>query len=187
MRISLTFRLVATFLTGGGEAGAPARIWGQGAAGKARADARPAVSGDAAAARRLLAAFGAENRGGGGGATGFAWEAAYGRGSDVLHLARAPPERRVLFLGDDGAENAEARARLDGAGGGYEVVEAPPPPLLPSGLPLALEGAGAPPPPAAGRSWSWRRRRRVCLRDADALHTEVEGARAIALYLDGCR
>jgi len=76
-RISLTFRRIGTFLTP-----PPAqRIYGQGATGKTRAEARPVVQGGAQA-ERLLVAFGAENH-----QSEFDWDEAYGEGSDVLHFA----------------------------------------------------------------------------------------------------
>jgi len=74
-RISLTFRLIGTFLTPGEE-----RIYGQGARGKPREDARPVVRGGLEA-EKLLAAFGDENH-----ANDFDWEASYGDGFDVLHF-----------------------------------------------------------------------------------------------------
>lgn len=79
-RISLTFRRIGTFLTP-----APAQhIYGQGATGKTRAEARPVVLGGGAQAARLLAAFGAENH-----QSEFDWDGAYGEGFDVLHFAPA--------------------------------------------------------------------------------------------------
>jgi alkylated DNA repair dioxygenase AlkB len=78
-RISLTFRRIGTFLT----PTAQQRIYGQGATGKTRAEARPVVQGGAQA-ERLLAAFGAENH-----QSEFDWDGAYGEGFDVLHFAAA--------------------------------------------------------------------------------------------------
>jgi hypothetical protein len=85
-RISLTFRHVGTFLTpsipaeGQGQVQEEQLIFGQGATGKARAEARPVVRGGEEA-ERLLAAFGAENH-----QSEFDWERAYGAGFDVLHF-----------------------------------------------------------------------------------------------------
>jgi len=87
-RISLTFRHIGTFLTplAPSLASKPAGqeqeqlIFGQGATGKTRAEARPVVHGGEAA-ERLLAAFGAENH-----QSEFDWDVAYGEGSDVLHF-----------------------------------------------------------------------------------------------------
>jgi hypothetical protein len=82
-RISLTFRHIGTFLTPAGQAQEEEQklIFGQGATGKTRAEARPVVHGGEEA-ERLLAAFGAENH-----QSVFDWESAYGEGFDVLHFA----------------------------------------------------------------------------------------------------
>ncbi|PFH50431.1 hypothetical protein AMATHDRAFT_75635 [Amanita thiersii Skay4041] len=74
-RISLTFRLIGTFLTADEKL-----IYGQGAKGKTRADARPVISGTDEAVK-LIHAFGEENQ-----CSDFDWDAAYGEGSDVLHF-----------------------------------------------------------------------------------------------------
>ena len=74
-RISLTFRTIGTFLTKGEEL-----IYGQGAKGKTREDARPVVRGGPEA-ERLIVAFGGENH-----QSDFDWDASYGEGSDVLHF-----------------------------------------------------------------------------------------------------
>ncbi|KAL1705573.1 hypothetical protein EV121DRAFT_203277 [Schizophyllum commune] len=75
-RISLTFRCIGTFLTADG-----GRIFGQGATGKTREQAKPVVfAGEEA--EELLAAFGKENH-----ESDFDWEASYAKGFDVLHFA----------------------------------------------------------------------------------------------------
>ena len=98
-RISLTFRHIGTFLTPqippspssptAGEEQAQAQveqlIFGQGATGKTRAEARPVVHGGEEA-ERLLAAFGAENH-----QSDFDWVKVYGEGSDVLHFTTSTP------------------------------------------------------------------------------------------------
>lgn len=96
-RISLTFRHIGTFLTpppspfppsssaGQYQAQVQQLIFGQGATGKTRAEARPVVHGGEEA-ERLLAAFGAENH-----QSEFDWEKAYGEGSDVLHFTTSTP------------------------------------------------------------------------------------------------
>ncbi len=89
-RISLTFRHIGTFLTpsaaptgqGQGQEGQQQLIFGQGATGKTRADARPVAVHGGEDAERLLAAFGAENH-----QSEFDWEKEYGKGFDVLHFA----------------------------------------------------------------------------------------------------
>ncbi|KAI0919596.1 hypothetical protein AcV5_001621 [Taiwanofungus camphoratus] len=74
-RISLTFRHIGTFLTPDG-----AQIFGQGASGKTREEARPVVRGGPEA-ERLIVAFGNENH-----QSGFSGEVNYGQGFDVLHF-----------------------------------------------------------------------------------------------------
>jgi len=94
-RISLTFRHIGTFLTllspspsshaGQDQAQVQQHIFGQGATGKTRAEARPVVHGGEEA-DRLLAAFGAENH-----QSEFDWEKAYGEEFDVLHFTTSTP------------------------------------------------------------------------------------------------
>ena len=74
-RISLTFRRIGTFLTAD-----QTHIWGQGAKGKMKEDARPVVNGGPAA-EKLLVAFGQENQ-----QSDFEWQSGYGEGFDVLHF-----------------------------------------------------------------------------------------------------
>ena len=74
-RISLTFRQIGTFLTAD-----QSHIYGQGATGKTKQEARPIVLGGADAAR-LIMAFGNENH-----QSDFDWQANYGEGFDVLHF-----------------------------------------------------------------------------------------------------
>lgn len=74
-RISLTFRHIGTFISKD-----ETLIWGQGAKGKSREDARPVVNGGPEA-EMLLAAFGNENH-----SSEFDWDAHYRGGSDVYHL-----------------------------------------------------------------------------------------------------
>ena len=74
-RISLTFRLIGTFLTADEKA-----IYGQGATRKTREEARPVILGTAEA-EKLIQAFGEENQ-----RSDFDWEANYGMGYDVLHF-----------------------------------------------------------------------------------------------------
>ncbi|RPD55271.1 hypothetical protein L226DRAFT_493391 [Lentinus tigrinus ALCF2SS1-7] len=74
-RISLTFRTIGTFLNE-----EETLIWGQGAKGKTREEARPVVRGGPEAAR-LITAFGVENH-----SSDFDWDRTYGKGFDVLHF-----------------------------------------------------------------------------------------------------
>ncbi|KAM3424999.1 hypothetical protein BST61_g6969 [Cercospora zeina] len=75
-RISLTFRHIGTHLNSDSTL-----IWGDGAVGKSKSDARPVINGDAAESERLIRAFGSENA-----ASSINWSEIYGPGSDVLHL-----------------------------------------------------------------------------------------------------
>lgn len=74
-RISLTFRYIGTFISKNEKL-----IWGQGAKGKTKEDARPVINGGQEA-QSLLNAFGTENHSG-----DFDWDSHYGTGFDVYHL-----------------------------------------------------------------------------------------------------
>lgn len=87
-RISLTFRLIGTFLNS-----SQSLIWGQGAVSKTRETARPVINGQTPDAVRLLQAFGAENN-----SPSFDWAANYGGGFDVLHMGS--PKRFCASVGD---------------------------------------------------------------------------------------
>jgi hypothetical protein len=87
MRISLTFRLIGTFLDKH-----QTRIWGQGAVAKHKKHARPVVNGPTPEAQRMIEAFGNENR-----SSEFDWPEVYGQGFDVLHISNA---RKLLLSGD---------------------------------------------------------------------------------------
>ena len=75
-RISLTFRHIGTFLNSD-----ETKIWGQGATGKTKDEAREVINGGRQGAR-LIRAFGEENQ-----RSDFDWEKNYGGGFDVLHFA----------------------------------------------------------------------------------------------------
>ncbi|EPQ64042.1 Bgt-3871 [Blumeria graminis f. sp. tritici] len=77
-RISLTFRLIGTFLDSSGE-----KIWGQGATAKKRSDARFIKYKDTQEAERMIQAFKRENSD-----CNFDWQATYGNGFDSLHIFR---------------------------------------------------------------------------------------------------
>jgi nicotinamidase-related amidase len=76
-RISLTFRRIGTFLDAH-----QTLIWGQGATGKTRDEAKPVINGNEELTGEVVRAFGTENH-----ASEFDWEAHYGRGFDVLHMS----------------------------------------------------------------------------------------------------
>jgi nicotinamidase-related amidase/alkylated DNA repair dioxygenase AlkB len=73
-RISLTFRLIGTFLDASSK-----RIWGQGAMGRTREEARRVVSGDEVEREKLLKGFKEENAD-----EEVRWAEWYGGGSDVV-------------------------------------------------------------------------------------------------------
>jgi nicotinamidase-related amidase/alkylated DNA repair dioxygenase AlkB/glutathione S-transferase len=90
-RISLTFRLIGTFLDKDQQ-----KIWGQGAVAKTKEGARTVVNGKAEEAERMIYAFGTENH-----SSEFDWEATYGKGFDVLHISSSP---KLFLSGDDVAD-----------------------------------------------------------------------------------
>lgn len=75
-RISCTFRQIGTFISKDSDL-----IWGQGAVGKTRQEAREVINGDASESEKMVRAFGAENA-----ASTIEWQQIYGQGFDVLHL-----------------------------------------------------------------------------------------------------
>lgn len=80
-RISLTFRCIGTSVTPEND-GASRKIWGQGARGKTRAEARAVVDPTAGGETEvLLEMFGKENR-----EADFDWQSAYGEGFDVVNF-----------------------------------------------------------------------------------------------------
>jgi nicotinamidase-related amidase len=86
-RISLTFRLIGTFIDKNEQT-----IWGQGATGKTKNEAKAVSNGETPDAERMVRAFGRENH-----SSEFDWEETYGRGFDVLHISNLPK----LFLSGD--------------------------------------------------------------------------------------
>lgn len=75
-RISLTFRHIGTFLTKDAQ-----KIYGQGATGKTKEEAKDAILGTDEG-QKLIDAFGMENQ-----QSDFDWDKWYGQGSDVLHFS----------------------------------------------------------------------------------------------------
>lgn len=86
-RISLTFRLIGTFIDKD-----EYTIWGQGATGKTREEAKTVINGETPDAESMVRAFGNENH-----SSEFDWEKIYGGGFDVLHILNSPK----LFLSGD--------------------------------------------------------------------------------------
>lgn len=106
-RISLTFRLIGTFLSA-----TQTEIWGQGAVAKSKKESRPVVNGETAEAEKMLQAFGRENH-----SSIFDWHDTYGAGFDVLHISNS----KKLFLSGD--KIRDLRVRLALAARGFEYVE----------------------------------------------------------------
>jgi len=82
-RISLTFRHIGTFLTD-----SETKIWGQGATGKTREEAKPVFENNQQEVDRMIFAFGTENHQ----AEEFDWDGVYGAGYDVLHFRNRQPK-----------------------------------------------------------------------------------------------
>jgi len=97
-RISLTFRLIATFLDRG-----QTKIWGQGAVAKEKKDAHTVINGGLPQAEKMLWAFGKENH-----SSDFDWQEAYGQGFDVLHIQN----QRKLFLSGDAVADLRVKFGL---------------------------------------------------------------------------
>jgi hypothetical protein len=161
MRISITFRLIGTFLSANSKL-----IWGQGAVAKHNSDARPTVNGDLEESQRLINAFGIENQ-----MTAPEWDGIYGTGFDVLHLKSELPEHEkpMLFLSGDETTDTIVTARLSELGNDVEIV-APPTEQLTDDLvdangdPLVLASA---------------HQRVICFRQAGCIHIEVQDKTAI--------
>ncbi|TLD20777.1 hypothetical protein PspLS_08661 [Pyricularia sp. CBS 133598] len=106
-RISLTFRQIGTFLDKDG-----LLIWGQGATGKNRADAKPVKNGASEEAERMIRAFGVENN-----TPDFDWDAVYGQGFDVLHFKTVP---RLWGSGDE-TRDLRVKLMLGSYGVGFAI------------------------------------------------------------------
>jgi nicotinamidase-related amidase/alkylated DNA repair dioxygenase AlkB len=166
MRISITFRLIGTFLSANSKL-----IWGQGAVAKHKADARPTVNGNPEESQRIINAFGIENQ-----VTAPEWNSIYGTGFDVLHLKSELPEHEkpMLFLSGDDATDAAVTARLLELGVDVETIAPPTEQLTEeltdaNGDPLIVSSA---------------HQRVICFRQAGRMHTEVQGKTAILKLLD---
>ncbi|KAJ5623498.1 hypothetical protein N7490_012103 [Penicillium lividum] len=112
-RISLTFRLIGTYLH-------PTTnlIWGQGAVGKSQDTARPAIHGNPEETERMIRAFGQENR-----LSEFDWNAVYGDGFDVVNFVTASSSQ--LTLSGDPVADLRVRLGLGENGIRYEISETP--------------------------------------------------------------
>lgn len=97
-RISLTFRLIGTFLDKDNKL-----IWGQGATSKTREEAKSVLNGKTPEAEQMIRAFGKENQ-----STEFDWQEHYGRGFDVLHISNSPK----LFLSGDSISDLRVKMIL---------------------------------------------------------------------------
>jgi len=97
-RISLTFRLIGTFLDKHQQ-----KIWGQGATSKTRNTANTVINGDTPEAESMIRAFGTENH-----SSEFDWNKVYGQGFDVLHISNSPK----LFLSGDNIEDQRVMLAL---------------------------------------------------------------------------
>jgi len=115
IRISLTFRNIATFLDA-----KESVIWGQGATAKEQRDAADVVNGDEEEGERMIRAFSRENH-----SNEFDWEEHYGTGFDVLHLHNAPDDLPILFASNNTIETKQAQIALWEAKIKFTLMEAP--------------------------------------------------------------
>lgn len=156
-RISLTFRHIGTFLSADERS-----IWGQGAVGKTKEEARQVVDGDEERNKQVVMAFGMENQ-----MAVFEWRKWYGEGFDVLHFNKNEAEEAgpmpMLFLSGDEQVDGQVKGMLDAAGLRVHVVG-------------VNDGS-------AGNDY----RPEVCLRDIDMYKTQAFGVNGIRRYLEGKR
>lgn len=101
-RISLTFRLIGTFLDQDQQ-----KIWGQGATSKTKVGAKTVINGSTAEAEKMIRAFGKENH-----SSVFDWMEAYGDGFDVLHISNSCK----VFLSGDGIADLRVKILLKECG-----------------------------------------------------------------------
>lgn len=115
MRISLTFRHIATYLD------AKCRtIWGQGATVKEQRDAGDVINNDEEENENLVRAFSRENH-----SIDFDWDHWYGSGFDVLHLKGPPRDLPILFTSNNQVENDIVKIYLAERGIEYSLSEPP--------------------------------------------------------------
>ena len=116
MRISLTFRHIATYID------AKCRtIWGQGATVKEQRDAGEVINDDDEENEALIRAFSRENH-----CPNFDWDHWYGSGFDVLHFKGSPKDLPVLFASNNQVENDIVRIYLAEKGIEYSLIDPPP-------------------------------------------------------------
>ncbi|CAD0113004.1 unnamed protein product [Aureobasidium uvarum] len=166
MRISITFRLIGTFLSADSKL-----IWGQGAVAKEKSQARPTINGHPEESQKLINAFGVENQ-----VTAPEWNSIYGTGFDVLHLKSELPEHEkpMLFLSGDETTDAAVTAHLSELNVDVETI---PPPMeqLNDGL---TDANGDP------LTVTVAHQRIICFRQAGGMHVEVQGKNAIIKFLE---
>ncbi|KAJ4359811.1 uncharacterized protein N0V89_000367 [Didymosphaeria variabile] len=115
MRISLTFRHIATYLD------AKCRtIWGQGATMKDQRDAGDVINDDEEENESLVRAFSRENH-----APDFDWDHWYGDGFDVLHFKGSPKDLPILFASNNQVDVDMVRVYLAERNIEYSLIEAP--------------------------------------------------------------
>lgn len=158
-RISLTFRKIGTFLDSGSK-----QIWGQGATGKTREQARPVTNGATPEAVKMLQAFGRENQG-----SEFDWEAHYGGGFDVLNISASPR----LFTSSDAVANLRVQVMLAEYGIGYAKGSLAPVSTVKDAAPTQ----------AVGDEEDKKDGQPIRLVDNDEAKSTVEGDLAIMLYV----
>ncbi|CAD0093131.1 unnamed protein product [Aureobasidium vineae] len=166
MRISITFRLIGTFLSADSKL-----IWGQGAVAKEKSQARPTINGHPEESQKLINAFGIENQ-----VTAPEWNCVYGSGFDVLHLKSELPEHEkpMLFLSGDETTDAAVTAHLSELNIDVETITSPAKQLTDgltdaNGDLLAVTAA---------------HQRTICFRQAGGMHIEVQGKNAIFKFLE---
>ncbi|KAF2449493.1 hypothetical protein P171DRAFT_351116 [Karstenula rhodostoma CBS 690.94] len=115
MRISLTFRHIATYLDAKCHT-----IWGQGATMKEQRDAADVINDDKEENERLVRAFSRENH-----APDFDWAHWYGDGYDVLHFQGSPKDLPIVFASNNQVENNMVKVYLAERNVEYSLIEAP--------------------------------------------------------------
>ena len=111
-RISLTFRQIGTFMNEEAQL-----IWGTGAKGKSKSQARPISKENSAQMEAMVIAFGKENH-----QANFDWDLEYGSGFDVVNLVTKKGLGR-LVLSSDPVANLRVQLCLEERSIAYEVVD----------------------------------------------------------------